>query len=167
MNSPEHNDSEIENALGQLKPRSLSRSLRKRLDQAEPRSTIASDTEAPTLEWIQLLIRIAIPGAAIAVVAAALLFQPTPIETVVNHRPASQPKNTATPEPDIVFTPIETNQIVLAAEELAILPGPDERPVQLMRVRVLDYERARAEDGTELLFATPREQVIPVTLTAY
>ena len=55
----------------------------------------------------------------------------------------------------------------MAAEELAILPGPDNRPVQLMRVCVLDYERARAEDGSELLVATPREQVIPVTLTAY
>ena len=167
MTSPEPNDEEIEKALRRLKPGSLPISLRDRLARLDPSSTTTREPEAATVDWLRLLIRFVIPGMAAAIVAGTLFFPSSSVEQANIPQPQPPSKTIAAAETDIIFTPIETNQVVLAAEELAILPGPDNRPVQLMRVCVLDYERARAEDGSELLVATPREQVIPVTLTAY
>jgi len=167
MNSPDHQDDDLEKALVQLKPASLPKAVRSRLDAVEPKRATAEQPETTGNNWIRILLRLAIPGIAAAAIASVVFRPNDNIGRVETPLPVSVAKRAADSVNEQIFTPIETNQVVLAAEELALLPGPHDRPVQLMRIRVLDYERSRAKDGSEILVATPREQVIPVTLTAY
>lgn len=163
MKSPDQNDEAIEKALHELHPRKLSAELRERLERSVPPMPSVERTEqmvGPT--WFQLLIRFAIPA-----LALALLANWWPNHTI--HLPV-RPLAKAPIQPveqNFAFTPIETNQYVLASEELALLPGPDDRPVQLLRVRLLDYEVSRADDGSELYLTSEHEQIIPITLTVY
>lgn len=169
MKTPDHPDNDLEKALERLQPAPLPMTLQDRLEASEPTLARVEEPTATSVSWVRILMRLAVPGLAAAIIASVVFRASDTIEKVETPLPipvvtAKQPGG---PTTDLVFTPIETNQVVLAAEELALLPGPNDRPVQLMRVRVLDYERSRAEDGSEILVATPREQVIPITLTAY
>ncbi len=161
MKLPEQNDEAIENALRDLRPRPPRSRLRDRLDRSLPNPPFReAEAKATGPNLVQLFIRLAIPALALALLAA---WWPAPVE----HQPVPPFAVAQTAEPEVVFWPVETNQYVLASEELALLPGPDERPVQLMRVRLLDYELSRADDGSELFVTSEREQIIPVTLTVY
>lgn len=167
MKTSDHHDDDLRKALARMHPAPLPMTLQDRLEASEPTLARAEEPTATSASWVRILMRLAVPGLAAAIIASVVFRASDTIESVETPLPIITAKQADGPATDLVFTPIETNQVVLAAEELALLPGPNDRPIQLMRVRVLDYERSRAKDGTEILVATPREQVIPITLTAY
>lgn len=164
MNPDEQHSGEfVEGALRELRPRPAGDPLCERLSRAEPIRSSAS-APVPEIAWWRLLVRVAIPG--VALLIAVLAVQQPPAV-----KPDPQPevaKASRKPETtDVLYRPVVADRLVLDSEELAILPGPNNQPVQLMRVRLLDYEKGQADDGSELFITTEYEQVIPVTLTVY
>lgn len=161
--NPDEQQPDVEGALRELRPRPAAGPLRERLLRAEPVRSSAS-TGVPEIAWWRLLLRMAIPGAALLIAVLAVQQRPPanpdPPPEAAKAAPASETS-------DVLYRPMEANRFVLDSEELAILPGPNDRLVQLMRVRVLDYERGQADDGSELFITSEHEQVIPVTLTVY
>lgn len=157
MIPPDQRDEALEKALRELAPSRMNPGLRERLDRSFPAPS-SSASAGPG--WLQLFARFAIPALALAVLAT---WWPAPAE----HPPFAPIVKAKPAPPELVFTPIEAKQFILESEEIALLPGPDERPIQLMRVRLLDYELSRADNGLERLVTSNREQIIPVTLNIY
>lgn len=161
MNNPDTPDEVIEKALAELNPAPVPPVLRRRLEACEPTySPRFAPSQRSVPSWVQLLVRFAIPVIAIAFIAKWWpLESPQAVVPPIAH--------VAPTAPALQYTPVETNRYVLDAEELALIPGPDERPVQLMRVRTVDYEVSRAQDGSELFVTSQQEKIIPVSLKYY
>ncbi|MGB0580524.1 MAG: hypothetical protein ACPGVU_12535 [Limisphaerales bacterium] len=164
MNPEEQPDEFVESALRDLRPRPANGPLRERLARAEPVRSTAS-ARVPEMAWWRLLLRVAVPSVAL-LIAVLAVQQPPPVKPILQP-PFVAKAAPASAEDGVLYHPVGAERIVLDSEELALLPGPDERLVQLMRVRVLDYEKGQADDGSELFITSEHEQVIPVTLTVY
>lgn len=158
MNKPEPDES-VEKLLDEMRPASAPPALLTRIENSlEPSAPVI---EAGPSVWALLQRRIILPVGAAVIVALAFIFQGdgTSVPQVQQALPEEQDI------PAVVYLPVETNSVLLDSEELGIIPGPDELPVRLMRVRWLDYSRSRAADGSELFLTDTREQIVPVSLT--
>jgi hypothetical protein len=158
MNKPEPDES-LEMLLDEMRPASAPPALLTRIENS-------LESSAPVIEpgpsvWALLLRRMAVPVGAAVIVALAFILQ-RDWTSVPQVQQAHQEEPEISP---LVYSPVETNSVLLSSEELGIIPGPDEIPVRLMRVRWLDYSRSLAADGSELYLTDTREQIVPVSLT--
>ncbi len=158
----EENDETIEAALERLKPTRPDAELMQRLVVARPRTHDDKSSRQRTPVSGQNFWRLFVP--VMGAIALVFLLKNRPPETEQQQAGPQFPTLASTSQ---VFEPVETNSFVIDSEELALLPGPDSRPVRLMRVRWVDYARSRADDGSELLLATERENVFPVSFQLY
>jgi hypothetical protein len=166
MNKPEPDES-LEKLLDEMRPAGAPPALLKRIEDSVSATTTPEPVpvgQGPSV-WLMLLRRIALPVCATAVVCVAFFLPENP----TTHPELKKALNKTTNEEGnplaMVYSPVETNSVLLDSEELGIITGPDELPVRLMRVRWLDYSRSRAADGSELYLSDTREQIVPVSLT--
>ncbi|MBG85326.1 MAG: hypothetical protein CMO80_00285 [Verrucomicrobiales bacterium] len=158
MNLPESDES-LEILLDEMKPAKAPEQFRIHIEQSMPEIDLKPELHVTSAPWMLLLRRLALPVAASSALLWAWMsmhLQPAPIQ---------KPDPGAKRNPlSLVYTPVETNSVLLGSEELTLVNGPDNRPVRLMREVWLDYSRSEAADGSELFLTDTREQIVPVAL---
>ena len=156
------NDDELESALRRLRPRGVSREFRERLQRSEP--VVAARTEGPSLPWLQVFMRVAFAAVTIGALLLVLLPEPRPIES----RPVEVPIPVETSDSiPLAFEPVETNRVILSSQPIGTMTGPDNTPLELRRVRWLDFSRSQSPAGDQLVIGYESEQIIPVALTVH
>jgi len=163
------NDDKLEGALRRLRPRRAAERLRARILNAEPVLTAAPEIARPA--WWRLLPRLAFAGIAVTVALFFVLPERSPVE----QRPASLPSSPARNATmatvvgglPATFTPLETNRVILSSQPIGTITGPDETPLELRRVRWLDFSRSQSPTGDQLVIGYENEQIIPVALTIH
>lgn len=164
-------DKQLEDALHRLRPRTASGRIRQRLFAAE---SLAAVERAAQPHWSALLMRIAF---SLLVLGSAVFFLlPERTSEVREIAPLPPPPGRNTTGPVIAarlpagmkaFTPVETNRLILSSQPIGTMTGPDEMPLELRRVRWLDYSRSHSPDGDLLVIGYETEQIIPFALTIH
>jgi hypothetical protein len=141
----------LEEALEALRPKELEPDLMARLTAARSRLSSSSEKAGPW--WRRWLLPVA---AGVAAAWLALLWL----------RPVDPPPLQQAQAVNLV--PVERSDYLLAAREVGMLVGPNQRPYRVVEIEWLERDVIRGgPEGTSVLVDTKRREVVPVALEVF
>jgi len=164
MNDP------IEDALSRMKPAELQPDLMARLTAARARVTgeaEKSEAGAGRSKWGSWLLHWLVPAGVCATAAVATVMV---LES--HHRGGGEmpliADNSGHGNPANGALPFESENRLVAAQELGIMNSPNQRPFRLMQVDWVQADTLQPADGGKAVrVETHRRQVVPVALEIY